>query len=455
MKSLCGLSYAVLSFFGALNMKRVVGFLFGVLATLWMAAPAAAWLNDSEEPGSVLVFYRFTRGSIQTPDEGSQPRSQFKISVTCPSDVAASPGCAETGDATTGQLVNLVGHWVCPPSDSIALYDTTCVESDFPIHTTVFGTVEFDADGGENLPRPSCDHGYLIVWAEDGFGNRISFNGLIGTAVIRGSGTSWRAYNALPIQSNATTGTSLGRTTDPLHFDGSDYQAITGSIFGGVAYPNSENTKLVLLTLDVLSGQPNPLTQVPLRFYNESEFFLSDQANFTCWGEFPLDSFSGGTLANDPFAQLDGLVRSTGVATQLGSAATVVGVVETRENLTDNVAGKVTEILSNTLLNSTTVTPSCAVTGTGGVVGSCNTSCNVSTSNVCQVTAMPLVITIRSGACQKGETSVATVPSDIACQIVTDLTAPVNLTREYTYPLLNDSVPISTTFVPQQPVPIW
>jgi len=55
MKSLCGLSYVVLSFFGALNMKRVLGFLFGVVATLWMAAPAAAWgnLNDSEEPGSV------------------------------------------------------------------------------------------------------------------------------------------------------------------------------------------------------------------------------------------------------------------------------------------------------------------------------------------------------------------------------------------------------------------
>ncbi len=77
----CDLSHVVLPFFGALNMKRALGFLFGVLATLWMAAPATAWNNDSSEPGSVLVFPHFSQGDPVVDDFAA---TQFEISVVCP-----------------------------------------------------------------------------------------------------------------------------------------------------------------------------------------------------------------------------------------------------------------------------------------------------------------------------------------------------------------------------------
>ena len=240
------------------------------LATPAFANSANDWgVNDSQEPGSVLVFYRFDAGAISTPDEGSIAKSQFKISVTCPTDLGPT-GCNETGDFATGQAVFLKAHWVCPPNDS----GTTCQETDFPLTTTVFGTVEFDANGGEDLPKPPCKNGYLIVWVVNDKGERISFNGLIGSAVLRGSGTSWRAYNGLPIQSPQPSFTDLTYIVAgggaALAFDGTEYQAITGTIYGTVAYPNSEQTRLTLLTLDVLSNQPNDATDVALKFYNES-----------------------------------------------------------------------------------------------------------------------------------------------------------------------------------------
>lgn len=422
---------------------------FCSILALGLAVPALAGgtypttLNDSQEPGSVLVFYRFTRGGIQTPDEGFQPSSEFKISVTCPNELAASTGCAETGDASTGQAVHLMAHWVCPPDLSGG---STCAEVDFPLNTTVFGTVEFDANNN-GAPAPPCTDGYLIVWVEDGFGNRISFNGLIGTAVLRGSGTSWRAYNALPIQSNACVGSTL--SADALHLDGTDYQAVTGTIYGGVAYPNTENTRLVLLTLDVLAGQPNFATNVGLKFYNESEYYLSADANFTCWGSFALGDFAGGSLANDPFTQQDGLVRSTG-AVQNGNAATLIGIVETSESLTQSVTGNVTEVLTSALVG-TTVNPPCNLTGAGGVTGNCNATCTITNNSVCQ--SVVGIVSIQPGnTCPLGSGKVATVPAGISCAIVTSLLSPVDLTREYTYPLLNDSMPVPTTFVPSPTV---
>jgi hypothetical protein len=424
---------------------------FCSLLALGLASPALAGgsypttLNDSEEPGSVLVFYRFTRGGIQTPDQGFQPSSQFKISVTCPNELAASTGCAETGDATTGQVVHLVAHWVCPPDPTTG--GSTCAETDFPLTTTVFGTVEFDANGN-GAPTPPCNSGYLIVWVEDGLGHRISFNGLIGTAVIRGSGTSWRAYNALPVQSTACVGTTL--SADALHFDGTDYQAITGTIYGGVEYPNNENTTLVFLTLDVLSGQPNFATNVGLRFYNESEYFLSTDASFTCWGQFSLGDLAGGALGNDPFTEQDGLVRSTG-AVQNGSAATLIGVVETSESLTQSVTGNVTEVLTSALVG-TTINPPCNLTGAGGVTGNCNAACTITNNSLCQSITTGAVGIQPGTTCPTGSIKLATVPAGISCAIVTNLLSPVDLTREYTYQLLNDSMPVPTTFVPSPTV---
>src|SRR5216117_82364 len=46
----------------------------------------AAWGEDSEEPGSVLVFPSVHTGRVNTADAGVLPRTRFEISVTCPPD---------------------------------------------------------------------------------------------------------------------------------------------------------------------------------------------------------------------------------------------------------------------------------------------------------------------------------------------------------------------------------
>src|SRR2546430_12688794 len=57
-----------------------------VLLNVTVSAPAAAWPgpNDSERPGSVLVFPKFRPGLFRTVPP--LPRNTFEISVTCPQD---------------------------------------------------------------------------------------------------------------------------------------------------------------------------------------------------------------------------------------------------------------------------------------------------------------------------------------------------------------------------------
>src|SRR5229473_2483912 len=288
MKSLCGLSYVVLSFFGALNMKRVLGFLFGVVATLWMAAPAAAWtLNDSEEPGSVLVFPKFEVGTVFTPDQGTLPRTLFSISVICPT----GSQCAQTG-----QTVFIRAHWVCPPSKEV-VGDTTCAEINFNLKTTVFGTLVFNTENippsNASVPAPPCnEEGFLIAWVTDETGQPIKFDGLIGHEVHRDFDTTAHALNALPIQAGENLNTFDPTAPDgTLHFDGVYYRMVTGTIFGNLRYDSNDSTvqpietSMTLLTLDVVSNAPNPTTDVGLNFYNENEQVISTAAHFTCWEE--------------------------------------------------------------------------------------------------------------------------------------------------------------------------
>lgn len=71
---------------------------------LALSALAHAQLKDSETPGSVLVFHEFIRGTVVTPDQGTLPRTELEISVSCPTG-ASCP---------LSQTAHLEGHWVCP-----------------------------------------------------------------------------------------------------------------------------------------------------------------------------------------------------------------------------------------------------------------------------------------------------------------------------------------------------
>jgi hypothetical protein len=315
------------------------------------AASVAAWLNDSEQPGSVLVFPKFIRGSFADPfvtGQTAQARTELEISVVCP-----------TG-ATCGanQAVTLRAHWVCG--------GVGCAETSFDLKTTVGGSLYFNPEGvtvllgvitanafpsnaTTTIPLPPCDRGYLIVWAVDGNGNAIKFDGLIGDGLLRDGtdGFPWisgRGYNAIPIQA----GDGVVNTGDPtdlngdghLDFDGNEYQMITGTIFGTVRYENLATavegpveTDLTLLTLDVASNRPNALTSVGLDFYTPDEQFVDAGTSFYCWREQRLTDINA-TFTEQKMGR-KGLVVST-YAQQVDGfgitkPVTLLGIIETKE----------------------------------------------------------------------------------------------------------------------------
>jgi hypothetical protein len=342
---------------------------FCSILALGLAAPALAGgaypstLNDSEQPGSVLVFPKFIRGTgndIGVSGQTNHAVTEIEISVTCPQ---GAPSCG---------TVNLRAHWVCPG----------CTESSFNLKTTVGGTLYFNPEGvtvltpvpllppvvttaafpsnvTTTIPVPPCQRGYLIVWVIDdpATGNPIKFDGLIGDAVIRapiaGFGpTTARAYTAIPIQADPSLNTGdptdldvNGNHTGALVFDGSGshYQSLTGGIFGTVRYENSVLagtppegvvvTDLTLLTLDARLDLQNPVTTVGLDFYTPDEQFVDTSTRFQCWAEQELTAINA-SLTEQVMGR-KGLVKSTFAEQQLDlfttKGVTLLGLVETQE----------------------------------------------------------------------------------------------------------------------------
>ena len=88
-------------------MKNLLTVLFVGLALL--VAPAATMgqmvepeLNDSQEPGSVLVFPKFLRGTVATPDQGTLARTEIEISATCPRGATCVDGQAVIHQSSLG-----------------------------------------------------------------------------------------------------------------------------------------------------------------------------------------------------------------------------------------------------------------------------------------------------------------------------------------------------------------
>jgi hypothetical protein len=440
MKWLCGLSYVVLTFLGALNMKRVVGFLFGILATLWMAAPAAAWnLNDSEEPGSVLVFHKFEAGTVDSINEGTIPRIEYRVSVVC----SASFDCLHLPPTLTPN-VTIKAHWVCKGNA-----DNVCKESNFEVQTTPNGTIVFDPQntlfnnsvtGAIQVTPAPCQEGYLIMWIESGIGGQpIKADALIGTAVQHEIddddtltfSTDARAFNAIPIQANPSlsTGDVIPLNSDgSLPFDGNGYQEITGNVYGNIRYDSPSvgvSTSLTFLTLDVNSNGTNTPTSVLLQFYNEAEVPRSAPVfTFTCWEDQDLFSFN--IQLDDSFGR-DGLVGSLpGVpgATQNGNPVTLVAFAETEEKYTPGFSVTAT---GTSALNFG-VNALCATNAPATCLTSLPSSCTVTPST------NPMTLFLASVHCD--------VPFSKG------VVATPTLQRSYTYPLLNDSVPVPTAFLP-------
>src|SRR2546427_641753 len=199
------------------------------MTSVWLnaavAAPVAAWPWDSEQPGSFLVFPYFRTGTVMTTDQGKLPRTEFEISVLCPS--------GET--CLDHQKVYLHAEWVCGSDDES--FPDLCDGRDFFIETTVNATVYFSPQPATDMVNlgpnatvisalPPCNEGELLVWVVDDKtdANPIKFDGLIGDEVTHSNeGSSGKApageYNAIAIQAseNLSTGDALPQLDATTH----------------------------------------------------------------------------------------------------------------------------------------------------------------------------------------------------------------------------------------------
>jgi len=312
--------------------------------------------------------------------------SEFAISVVCPQD--SNDFCVNN------PTVTLKAHWVCAGDVTDA-----CEEADFHLTATINGTVTFGTEGGvsssgDQVAAPPCGRGYLIAWVVDNqiSDNPIKFDGLLGQGVRRGNLGDW-TLTAIPIQ--AAEGLTTGDQTaadlgGALAFDGDHYREIGGTAAGPIRYQQAEllevpppplsaatpvtDTHLIFLTLDVVSNQVNPRTDVALDFYNEHEGLISGAAYFFCY-DYNW-SVEGINEELDSDFGVAGLVRAT--ALQGSNPATVMVIVETEEDVTSPSTGSKYRKYVYRLLNGGPLVPT--VFAPSGVAGPTAPSVTTTTS---------------------------------------------------------------------------
>ena len=336
---------------------RLAGLLVPALA---LAVPAFAQvrdptLGDATEPGSVIVFPKFINGSVGLPEGAPAPATELEIGVVCPKGVT----CAEH------EPVKIRFHWVCGTTEANLAGSFICQETDFDVTATVFEKIVLVPDGTpqngytsglptKTIPAAPCDGGYLIGWVITPTSDTpIKFDGLIGDAVVRTSGTAQAGYNAIPIQAapNLVNGAAVSTNGNgALMFDGAPghYQAVTGQVLGDVRYTGTVSGVygrgyLTLLTLDVKSNRPNNPVFVDLDFFggnpsaigNENQ--LSTSTEFICWEEIPVDAINANlttTLMGRKGVFVSAPATKTGIfgiQDQTGPT-TLLGLSETQEN---------------------------------------------------------------------------------------------------------------------------
>ena len=331
------------------TLMRGPGPLVLLMAALGIAAPSLAQAPDAasgepQEPGSVIVFPKFVKGSVAVEGETSA-QTEINVGARCPRDAT----CPEP------EQVRITFRWVCPGSQDItAKY--VCKETGFDITLSVDGKVTFNP---ENLPLPGnfrvpaapCPQGYLIGWVIDDARRPIKYDGLIGDAVLRDSSGAILSYKAIQIRGEPNLATRAGITPgiDPrtgaptLVFDGGagHYQAVGGQVLADVkshdaTYPVSfRNASLILLTLDVRSNRPNYPTFVSLDYYNEAEIRASASWDFLCWAQVrPADADTrlSGMRTRNGVAMSGQAVKSPfGMISDIPGPVTLLGLVQTSD----------------------------------------------------------------------------------------------------------------------------
>ena len=310
-----------------------------VVLTFSLAGVASAQLTNPNTanhsaPGSVIVFPKFSTGVTPTT---LLARSVFEIGVVCPADLQVPGGHGCTLSQNTP--VKLALEWVCPGTIQKGAA-SFCQSVDFELHTTLYGKIQFDANGNVTvapdsgdvgqgvITEPSCPNGYLIARVVDTIGRSISFNGLIGEVVLRERANSASALAGITIQSPLPTGVPTDiNGNDALDFDGDEYLQVGTRIAGDVKYERSAAptviTSIVLLNLDVRRNNDNPNIRMPVRLYRANESSVSSALHWTCWREQRLTELDGGPFNQTRMGE-KGLIVSTDSA-RIASACSGVG----------------------------------------------------------------------------------------------------------------------------------
>ena len=345
--------------------------------------------RDYSRPGSVIVFPEFIRGggAIAICGAGNVlvngeclPRTEIELGATCPTRFTTGDQSAITHPkfaCVDHEPVRVRFRWVCPGTER----NPTCKATGFDVLLSLDGKVVFTANGfalpdANQVPVPAapCERGYLIGWVIDEFGNPKKYDGLIGDAVIRNSGTATAIYRGITIQAYGaiTPGNPIPVLQDPLgleppglFFSGVDYRVVTGQVTGDVVFDTpapaagpgfGTSTSLILLTLDVRSDSPNFPTFVDLDIWNAAEQHLSTFVEFVCWGEFRLSTDINSNLTQAFMGSRTGIVQSgeavkiaTGSTSDIAGNTTLLGLVQTDEGPLDApmARSRITEFYNN------------------------------------------------------------------------------------------------------------
>jgi hypothetical protein len=256
-----------------------------------------------EQPGSVIVFPEFIRGTVIV-DGAIRARNEIEVRARCPNGAV----CAEN------EPLRVRFHWVCPGREDITSKNV-CTESDFDVVLPVNGKASFNPEDPNLMENgvgsiAPCPTGYLIGWAISPATQRpIKYDGLTGSAVLRNGTGTVGSYEAFTITAdrNLSTGAEIATDIDPrtgspaLVFDGAagHYQSVGATVPAALQYHkligplSSGEAFLILLTLDVRANRPNYPTIIDLELRSDQGGRISIARNFICWTEIRNPNIDG------------------------------------------------------------------------------------------------------------------------------------------------------------------
>ncbi len=244
------------------------------LSALCAATLSPAVLADGLTPGSALI-YPVQRSGVSVGQGGSA--SFFTIVNVTNTDLSPTMG-------TTNVMFEYL-NTIPNPSDPKN-----------PLGCLINDRVE-TLTGADTLSVLTACHngpnqqGYLVVHAQDPdlFKTAWAFNALIGSELVVNSLGGVYSLNAIPFESPVAHKAATDLDGDgQLDFDGNEYEGTPETLYID-SFIALVDTSLTLINL---SGGSEFKATVDFDVFNDNEFPLSAQLQFTCWAECRLSEIS-------------------------------------------------------------------------------------------------------------------------------------------------------------------